>query len=328
MKSIKKILVAVKDPSAKNSPAIAKAAQIAKGLNARVTLFHDIATPLYAEGVYASQMDFKSIQSTTQAKRCEQLEKIAQRVRLHGIDVDVAAEWDFPIFEAVIRMARRSAADLVITENHAGGAHRARWLLTYTDWELLRHCPVLTLLVKSKTLYHRPRILASVDPMHAYAKPANLDRRILETSQQIVDALRGELHVLHAFMPPLPIIPSFAAGPMIDMSTERDETEKTARIKVARAAKLADVSAKRLHVIEGRPFEVIPTVAKSTKSAIVAMGAISRSGFKRFFIGNTAEGVIDALTCDILVVKPQHFESHVPRSVRGVQILSTPMLPG
>jgi hypothetical protein len=58
------------------------------------------------------------------------------------------------------------------------------------------------------------------------------------------------------------------------------------------------------------------------------MGVVSRSGLKRFFIGNTAESVMDAVTADILVVKPADFQSKVPRAGRGVQILSMPILPG
>ena len=34
------------------------------------------------------------------------------------------------------------------------------------------------------------------------------------------------------------------------------------------------------------------------------MGAISRSGLKRLVIGNIAEQVLDALPCDVLVLKP------------------------
>jgi universal stress protein E len=33
------------------------------------------------------------------------------------------------------------------------------------------------------------------------------------------------------------------------------------------------------------------------------MGATSRSGLKRIFIGSTAEHVLDSLQCDVLVVK-------------------------
>ena len=44
MQPIRRILVAIKDPAARALPAVHKAAQIAKGLNAQLTLFHDIAT--------------------------------------------------------------------------------------------------------------------------------------------------------------------------------------------------------------------------------------------------------------------------------------------
>ena len=108
-----------------------------------------------------------------QTARREQLEKLAARVRKHGIDVDVAADWDFPPYEAIIRKAQRISADLLVVENHHGtGRHPARWLLAYTDWELLRLCPIPVLLVKNRRLYHRPRVLAAIDPSHAHAKPA------------------------------------------------------------------------------------------------------------------------------------------------------------
>jgi universal stress protein E len=80
--------------------------------------------------------------------------------------------------------------------------------------------------------------------------------------------------------------------------------------------------------VEGRPNQAIPDAAKRERSAIVAMGIVSRSGLKRFFIGNTAEFVMDAVSADILVVKPANFASRVPRTARGVQILSMPILPG
>jgi universal stress protein E len=37
------------------------------------------------------------------------------------------------------------------------------------------------------------------------------------------------------------------------------------------------------------------------------MGAVSRSGLKRLFLGNTAEEVLDKLSCDVLIVKPPGF---------------------
>jgi universal stress protein E len=58
------------------------------------------------------------------------------------------------------------------------------------------------------------------------------------------------------------------------------------------------------------------------------MGAVSRSGLKRVFIGNTAERVLDELACDVLVVKPAHFVNRVRRAKRGVQLaVSAPAMP-
>jgi universal stress protein E len=50
------------------------------------------------------------------------------------------------------------------------------------------------------------------------------------------------------------------------------------------------------------------------------MGAISRSGYKRLLIGNTAERILDELTCDIMVIKPETFRSDVPRAARGARL--------
>jgi universal stress protein E len=329
MQPIRRILVAVKDPQARALPALNKAAQIAKGLNAQLTLFHDIATPLYAEVLQGRGVDLASVQREVQTARREQLEKLAARIRKHGIDVDVAADWDYPPAEAIIRKAQRISADLLVIENHHGtGRHPARWLLAYTDWELLRLCPIPVLLVKNRRMYHRPRVLAAVDPGHAYARPSNLDRQILRAGAQLVHALRGELHALHVFHPPLAMMPTMPDGPLVDLETGHAELERVARRKVERLVDGFEVKRSHCHLVEGRPHEAIPATARRERSAIVAMGVVSRSGLKRFFIGNTAESVMDAVTADVLVVKPADFQSKVPRTGRGVQILSTPILPG
>jgi universal stress protein E len=334
MQPIRRILVAVKNPAARSLPSVNKAAQIAKGLGAQLTLFHDIATPLYAEALQQREGDLKSWQREIQTARREQLEKLAARVRRHGIDVDVAADWDFPPFEAIIRKAQRTSADLLVVENRhsadgrGGARHPARWLLAYTDWELLRLCPIPVLLVKNRRLYRRPRVLAAIDPGHGRAKASRLDRQILRAGAQLVHALHGELHAVHAIHPALPVMTAMPDAPLVDVAAERASTERNVRRGLARTVDGFDIKRSHCHVVEGRPHEVIPRTAKRESCAIVAMGIVSRSGLKRFFIGNTAELAMDAVMADILVVKPAAFDSRVPRTGRGVQILSMPILPG
>jgi universal stress protein E len=70
----------------------------------------------------------------------------------------------------------------------------------------------------------------------------------------------------------------------------------------------------------------IPETAREVGADIVVMGAVSRSGLRRVFIGNTAERVLNQLRCDVLVVKPRRFARRVSRRPRGAQLVA-PQLP-
>jgi hypothetical protein len=110
-----------------------------------------------------------------------------------AIEVSVAAEWDFPGYEAVIRRANQIKADLIVADLHAD-RHIAAGMLHLTDWELLRMSTTPVLLVKTKAQYRQPVILAAVDPTHTRAKPAALDSEISSVASSITDSLHGTLN--------------------------------------------------------------------------------------------------------------------------------------
>lgn len=64
------------------------------------------------------------------------------------------------------------------------------------------------------------------------------------------------------------------------------------------------IARKKAHLVCGDPTFALPALARSMRAGLVVMGAVSRSGLKRIFIGNTAERVLDTLQCDVLVVRP------------------------
>jgi universal stress protein E len=103
-----------------------------------------------------------------------------------------------------------------------------------------------------------------------------------------------------------------------------DATLRKARKALAVEVARVPCPSHRLHVVEGSARDALPVAARSLKADIVVMGAISRSGLKRIFIGNTAEAVLDALPCDVLVVKPGSFKTKVPRRSRGAQLIALP----
>src|SRR5208282_4384907 len=116
---------------------------------------------------------------------------LAVQLRQRGVVVQTSAVWDFPPAEAIARRAVSIAADLVVIARH--GRHRMPALLGYTDWELLRLSPVPVLLIRSAAAYRRPRVLAALDPEHAFAKTSGLDRCIIEQAAALSGALRGSL---------------------------------------------------------------------------------------------------------------------------------------
>jgi universal stress protein E len=60
----------------------------------------------------------------------------------------------------------------------------------------------------------------------------------------------------------------------------------------------------RQHVETGRPADGIVAFATDRNADLVVMGAVSRSRLERFFVGSTAESVLDRLPCNVLVEKP------------------------
>lgn len=232
---------------------------------------------------------------------------------MRGVKASVHVEWDSPAHEAIIRRAMQQSCDLVIAQaqpRYLG----SRFLLANTDWELIRHCPVPLLLVKRRTPWRKPVILAAVDPFHFAAKPAILDPVIVRTAAHWAKVLRGQVHLFHAYTPQAAMVP-FATAPPIPMPVSSELLaleEERIRKAIERLGAEAKVPPARAHVTPGDVPSALDAVIRQTRAQILVMGAVSRSALKRFLIGSTAERVLDKVDCDVLIVKPRSFRTRVP----------------
>jgi len=299
VRAIRRILVAVKDPGARSLPAVNKGTQLARALGAQLELFHAIDSPYYVDMLGVTAERTRGFEDEERGEYLQRLERVAARARLHGARVSVAAEWDYPAYEAIVRRALATGADLIVAECHAG-RRLAAGLLRLADWELLRLSPVPVLLVKRTRPFHRPTLLMALDPSHAFAKPARLDQEIIQAGSAVAAALRGKLHAVHACA-------SSAAAAAAAAGLEG-------------ALRSAGVAAARRHVAAGDPTVVVRDTARRVGADVVVAGAVSRSGLKGVFIGNTAERLLDALPCDLLIVKPADFPIALPRAARGARL--------
>jgi universal stress protein E len=223
------------------------------------------------------------------------LHALARPLRAKGLRVRCEVAWDFPPAHAIVRRVLRDKPDLVIAASRRH-SRIARWFLNNSDWELIRECPCPVWFVKSAGLVRNPRVLTAIDPTHARAKPAALDDRLVRAARDVVGCIGGDLALIHVTDPrvwPLDAKPITVAA-------------------IERLAKRHRVVAHAL-LEGGDPVVGLVRAAAKQRAQLLVMGAVSRSGVGRSHIGGTAEAVIDAVGCDVLVVKPRGFKTSVAR---------------
>jgi universal stress protein E len=307
MKSIRRVLFAVRAPGAAAQPALGKAIQVARAFGAKLDLFHALHNPVFAEISLLEDDTVDKLRERVEEEARMSLVRMCAIARKHGVQAESSVEWDFPPHEAIVRRASAIGADLIVAECHKGVRTRP-WLIHLTDWELLRTSALPVLLIKNDKPYRRPLTLAAADPAHAHAKPRALDAEIVATAREFSKAMRGALHLAHANYPTiagLPEMQSAANRKWATLSFEELKEQEREAFENFRAQ--MSIMRTRTHIADGNPADVIPRLARELDADIVVMGAVSRSGLSRVFIGNTAERVLESLPCDVLAVKPDGF---------------------
>tara|TARA_R110001583_G_scaffold178457_5_gene334334 strand:- start:18703 stop:18984 length:282 start_codon:yes stop_codon:yes gene_type:complete len=64
-------------------------------------------------------------------------------------------------------------------------------------------------------------------------------------------------------------------------------------------------------LIEGTAQEEIPKYIEEQEIDLVVMGTVCRTGITGLFIGNTAESILSEVSCSVLTLKPEGFETPV-----------------
>lgn len=305
-----KRILSVIDPTTDEQPAMERAAWLAKALGAQLELFIcDYDQYLAGGPLFDSKGLEKARQSLLRNHRAR-LEKRAEPLRAQGLEVEVDARWGRPLDRGIVRKVVESQPILVVKDTHFHPALK-RSLLSNTDWNLIRSCPAPLLLVKPREVAETPTVLAAVDPLHEHDKPAELDRAILSFSKELTQVIGGTLHVMHSFDvgPTLAVI---SATPVATTAVPIEEITAAAREQHGKA--LSDLVAdfglppENVHLEEGVPHDVLVEQAAARNADFVVMGAVSRSGLQRIFVGSTAERALDRLPCDLIIIKPPGFQ--------------------
>jgi len=310
MQEIKRIMSVV-DPTTDTQPAVDRAAWLAGNLGAELEIFVCYYNEyLSGDRLFDSPSLEKARQEIINGHRSN-LEKLAAPLRDSGLIVKTSAVWDHPLHEGIIRHAAAIGADIVFKDTHHHSAV-TRALLTNTDWNLIRACPVPLWLVKSREIADAPKFIAAIDPLNEHDKPAALDDEILVLSKAIADASGGEVHAFHSYDPRIAVATA-TANAYIPVSLPFDEIEKQMceqhEIRFDEVIDFHGIGKENSHLVAGLTHEELPDLAEKLNAAVVVMGAVSRNRWKRLFVGATAERTLEHLPCDLLIVKPDWFQT-------------------
>ncbi len=312
MHKINKIL-AVIDPTVEEQPGMQRAAWLAKRMGAELELLVCYYNEYLSGDRLFDSPSLEKARAEVIESQEKHLEELAEPIRKGDVVVTTSAVWDHPLFEGIVRHAITSDADIVVKDTHHHSAV-ARALLTNTDWNLIRTCPLPLWLVKPHEIKKTPVFVAAIDPMNQNDKPAALDDEILQISKTIADTIGGDVHAFHAYDPRIAVATA-TANAYIPVSLPFDEIEQQMhedhQKRFSEITEFHGIDDDKSHLVAGLTHEELPAIAETLGADVVVMGAVARNRWKRLFIGATAERTLEHLPCDLLIVKPDWFQTPV-----------------
>jgi universal stress protein E len=316
MQGISKIL-AVFDPTADVHPAVKRAAWLAKNTGAELEILLCYYNQYLSGDRFFDSPSLEKARLEVIENEAKHLEALAEPLRESGIVVKTTVLWDHPLYAGIVRHTITSAADIVFKDTHHHSA-MTRAVLTNTDWNLIRTCPVPLWLVKPRDITSAPVFIAAIDPTNEHDKPAALDDLILRQGKELSEQVGGSVHAFHSYDPRIALATA-TANAYIPVSLPLDVIESQMREnhqkRFEEMTSFHSIDAENRHLISGLTHEELPALAEQLDASVVVMGAVARNRLNRLFIGATAERTLEHLPCDLLVIKPDWFKTPVEQTI-------------
>ncbi len=207
-------------------------------------------------------------------------------------------------WQELLREAVTNDYDLMIVGSHEQHA-LGKLLLGNTGRRLVRKSPCPVWVTSPVEDGRVRRILVPTD----FSETADEAIKLAHTLAQQFEA---DLHVLHA-------IEYHFEPQMRGLIVSMDEVEEyRSRLHndavcqlnetVSRCGLDHEITLDHRHISKGAPDEMVQEAVKELAVDLVVMNTVGRAGLKGLLVGNTAEKVLNHLTCSVLAIKPDDFQ--------------------
>jgi len=215
-------------------------------------------------------------------------------------------------FVEVIRAVLRNGHDLVMKAARPPEGFSAH-LLGSTDLHLLRKCPCPVWIDRPSVKHPYRNILAAVNP--AEDELNGCSRLVMELASSLASPESVQMSVVHAWQmygeATLRNGRGRISGKELDLLV--DMTHRRHREQFDALLKSCGLTSDSGHVYleRGPAAATIRDLCLKLDADLLVMGTVGRTGIPGFFIGNTAENLLQTTSASILAVKPRDFISPV-----------------
>ncbi len=281
-----RVYFVVLDPASKHQPALERAISLARVTGASLHAF--VCTWLDDEQRSAFTSHKQAKQAAIEEARDWGQGQIQKAIDA-GLNADIDVYWNADWHKAIPRAAKQRGADLIIKSTFYHNRSK-RLLHSTSDYTLLRYasCPVLLTQESNNNRY--ATVLAAVD-LSANKAHADLNEIILKSARRTSKDCDSDLHLVTA-------LDQLAVAP-VDAGWIPDSFHTPGRDEISREF---NVPAPNIHVYDNNPSTAIIDCVKQVNADLLVIGTTARKGLSGALVGNTAEKVLDSVTCDLLVV--------------------------
>ena len=279
-------------PAPPSEAAIERAILLAKANSARLLFMYVLDSSSIV--IPAKYGDIETLKESAAAV----LDKLVKQAQQQGVDADakviVGNSW-----MELIRQVQQDDHDLLIAGTRRMGAFRSM-LFGSTGMKLLRLCPCPVWLTEPQS-----EKISTILVAHDLQPVGDL---AMELGCSMAERHESQLHVFHAIRYPEmdDALPSRVSADTVKDYRALAEKHISKQLEKFALAKPAEV-----HFETGQPFALIVNLIERYKVDLHVMGTVARTGIPGFITGNTAERLLPHVSCSIIAVKPEGFQTPV-----------------
>jgi len=302
------------DPNYKNEVATAHAIKLAKQMNAEVTLLGVTKSPPSGLKLAIPSEMMRSIESDIAETVNRALEQAKASLASSGVNSPLLSLTGEPFVE-IIRAVVSQKFDLVIVmaaNNQAGISER---FFGSTQMHLLRKCPCPVWIVKPDTPLEIKRILTPIDALTEDKAESEINTGLVKITHSFGTLHQADINFLQVWSLYMEGYLQVRGGLSEQRIEElREQTLREYKRALKRYVDKADWSTlkvKQHFECDNYPSSKIINAVEDKDADLLIMGSLCRTGIEGFLIGNTAEKVLNEVSCSVLALKPSSFVSPV-----------------